>query len=169
MPNRPLKRLLLAQKGRCFFCQKKLQDTDASVEHLVASSKGGSNRDDNCVACCKSLNILLGSKPLKEKIRVVLNRKGKCPTRPQKKITKTVPPAPPKATKLPPQSYTQVVANLNKRGNAKPGTVPALKNCIVTSFPKLSLDQADVLVQQLRSRRVILTDGSKVIYAQVIN
>jgi len=37
--------------------------------------------DENCVACCKAVNALLGSMSLKEKIQVVLNQQGqfKCP------------------------------------------------------------------------------------------
>ena len=79
---RPLTRLLFAQGGRCFFCREPLPVTEASVEHLVARAKGGSDVDENCVACCKSLNGLLGSMSLKEKIQVFLNQKDQfqCPT-----------------------------------------------------------------------------------------
>jgi 5-methylcytosine-specific restriction endonuclease McrA len=47
-----LERLLFLQGHRCFFCQQTIPDGEASVEHLVASSNGGGNEDDNCVACC---------------------------------------------------------------------------------------------------------------------
>lgn len=76
MATKPLERLLFAQGGRCFFCAKVLQKDEASVEHLVPSARAGSNADDNCVACCKSLNSLLGSMSLKEKVKVFLNQKG---------------------------------------------------------------------------------------------
>ena len=79
-------------------------------------------------------------------------------------VNKTVPEASAKVTKLPPKCYTEVVANLKKRGRAKPGTVPALKNSIFTSFPKLSPDQIDVLVQELKSGGEISVKGSKVMY-----
>lgn len=81
MATKPIDRLLFAQGGQCFFCLKQLTKQEASVEHLLASSNGGSNSDDNCVVTCKSLNALLGSMTLKEKIKVVLNQKGKfkCP------------------------------------------------------------------------------------------
>src|SRR3954462_11502701 len=83
MPTKPLDRLLFAQGGKCFFCEGSLSQSEASVEHLVASANGGTNSDDNCVACCKALNALLGSKSLKEKVRVVLNQKGqfRCPNK----------------------------------------------------------------------------------------
>ena len=73
MPNRPLTRLLFSQGGLCFFCEKPLPVSDASVEHLVARSNGGTDKDENCVACCKSVNVLLGCRPLKEKLQLVLN------------------------------------------------------------------------------------------------
>ena len=72
---------MFVQGGLCFFCKQPLPKAEASVEHLFASSNGGSNNDENCVACCKSVNALLGSMSLKEKFQVVLNQKGqfKCP------------------------------------------------------------------------------------------
>ncbi len=81
MPIKPLDRLLFAQGGMCFFCNAQLSKADASIEHLVAQANGGSNDDANCVACCKAVNALLGSMSLKEKLRVVLNQKGRfiCP------------------------------------------------------------------------------------------
>ena len=167
MPIKPLTRLLFAQGGLCFFCKKPLSVNDASVEHLVASSNGGPNRDDNCVACCKSLNTLLGSMSLKEKIQVCLNQKGQfqCPNGLQKKFTKTEPQVLSKPARLA-DSYAQVVANLKRRGKAKPSTIEKLKTTISLLFQnKLSQDEVDALVQQLQSRRVIAVAGSKVTYA----
>lgn len=76
-----LDRLLFAQGGQCFFCRKPLPKAEASVEHLNASANGGTNDDGNCVACCKALNHLLGSKSIKEKMQIVLNQRGnfQCP------------------------------------------------------------------------------------------
>ena len=81
MATKPIDRLLFAQGGQCFFCKKVLPKGEASVEHLLASSLAGANSDDNCVVCCKSLNSLLGSMTLKEKVQVILNQRGKfkCP------------------------------------------------------------------------------------------
>jgi hypothetical protein len=165
---KPLTRLLFAQGGRCFFCKASLSVTDASVEHLVARANGGSDRDDNCVVCCKSLNGLLGSMSLKEKIQVFLNQKERfeCPNSLQKKIMKTRPHSSQRATKLVPERYAQVVANLKQRGPAKPQTVPKLKSTIAALFHnKLSPDEVDALVQHLQSRCVIRVAGSKVTYA----
>lgn len=76
-----LDKLLFIQGGKCFFCDGELPRNIASVEHLLPKSLKGNNSDDNCVACCKSINQLLGSMTLKEKLRVLLNQKGeiKCP------------------------------------------------------------------------------------------
>src|SRR5665647_3213554 len=81
MPTKPLDRLMFVQGGICFFCKQPLPKAEASVEHLLASANGGGNSDENCVACCKTVNALLGSMSLKEKFQVVLNQKGqfKCP------------------------------------------------------------------------------------------
>ncbi|HJP95430.1 MAG TPA: HNH endonuclease signature motif containing protein [Pyrinomonadaceae bacterium] len=166
MPNKRLTRLLFAQGGLCFFCKKPLPAVDASVEHLDPRCNGGSNRDENCVACCKSLNALLGSRSLKEKIEVFLNQKGQfeCPNGVQNKVIKKGPPSP-KAAKVP-EYYAKVVANLRQRGDKKPRTVAKLKNTIASLFPdKLAPNQVDGLVQQLQSRQVIFVAGSKVTYA----
>lgn len=165
----PLERLLFAQGGMCFFCKKPLSKTDASVEHLLASSRGGGNQDENCVACCTSLNRLLGSMSLKEKIQVFLNQKGQfeCPNGVQKKVAKNGQ-ASPKAAKVA-ERYTQVVENLQQRGESKPRTIAKLKSTIAAYFQKkLRHDEVNALVQELQSRRVISVAGSKVTYTHEI-
>ncbi len=74
---------MFAQGNQCFFCGKTMSKQEASIEHLVASANGGKNNDENCVACCKALNSLLGKMTLKEKVRVFLNQNGKfkCPNK----------------------------------------------------------------------------------------
>jgi len=81
MPLKPVDRLLFAQGGRCFFCNHPLPITEASVEHLVARANGGHDSDENCVACCLTLNRIFGCMSLKEKLQIVLNQNGKfkCP------------------------------------------------------------------------------------------
>lgn len=167
MPTKPIERLLFAQGGLCFFCKKPLPAHDASVEHLIASANGGSNRDDNCVACCKSLNALLGSMSLKEKIQVVLNQKGqfRCPNGGQKKTAEPKSTEAPKATKVAADRYSQVVGNLEQRGSAKPRTVLKLKSTIGALFQnKLSAEELESLVLQLQDRGVISIAGSKLTY-----
>jgi hypothetical protein len=160
MTSKRLERLLLAQRGRCFFCDKPLPATTATVEHLVAKANGGNDQDGNCVACCKSANQLLGSMSLKEKIQICLSHKGqfKCPNGTAHQVSA-------KKTQFMTECYEKLVANLNQRKTAKPGTVTKLKNTITSLFPKqLSADQVDKLIQQLRNRQVIFVTGSKITY-----
>lgn len=151
------------QGERCFFCEQSIPKGEASVEHLVARANGGVNGDQNCVACCKSLNALLSSHPLKEKLRVVLNQKGrfKCP-RPngviQVAVTTNVHGSP--GGRLAP-----VIADLKKRGPSRPRKVEALRNTINAVFQK-KLTEEDIrsLVAELQSGGyVVVTDG-KVAY-----
>ena len=76
-----LEKLLYLQSEKCFFCGRLLTKAEASVEHLLPKSKGGSNADDNVVACCVTLNRTFGSMPLKEKVRIILEKAGnfQCP------------------------------------------------------------------------------------------
>jgi hypothetical protein len=155
------------QGGECFFCRKQLSETDASIEHLLAKSNGGGNQDENCVACCKSLNALLGSMSVKQKFQTVLNQKGqfRCPNGVQQTVAKTDKVSP-KAAKLFGERCEQVITNLNGRGIAKPATITKLKSTIAALFqPKLRPEYVDALVQELQSRRVILVSGSKVSYS----
>ena len=81
MATTALDRLLFAQGGDCFFCHQALPRGEASVEHLVASTLGGGDNDENCVACCKTLNRLFGRMSLKEKMQLLLKQRGdfQCP------------------------------------------------------------------------------------------
>jgi hypothetical protein len=161
MPTKPIERLLFAQGGLCFFCQQKLSPADASVEHLVATANGGKNGDENTVACCKALNALLGRMSLKEKLRVVLNQKGafKCPNGS---------PKPKKLAGLPDGAYERVIADLQKRGAARPGTVKKLTSTINNLFQKgLSPGQLNVLISKLEAGGVIKVDGTKVSYESI--
>ncbi len=95
----PLQRMMFMQGNLCFFCNRTLPAGEASVEHLVPSSLGGSDHPDNLVACCKSLNALFGNITLKEKLRVILRQNGKfaCPNQPKPALGNppAKPPTPP--------------------------------------------------------------------------
>jgi len=167
MPTKPLDRLMFAQGDLCFFCKQPLPKAEASVEHLLASANGGSNSDENCVACCKAVNALLGSMSLKEKFQVVLNQKGlfKCPngTGSTKAAAK---PKAPAIAKPKDDKFAQVVANLKQRGNSKPRKLKTLKSSISSLFPKgLSEAELDGLVQHLQSAGKITVIDNKVTYA----
>lgn len=164
MPTKPIERLIFAQGGLCFFCKKPLSNADASVEHLVASANGGGNRDD------KSLNALLGSMSLKEKIQVVLNQKGqfKCPNgaeRPAGVGASAKSPDVVAVTRPTADKYSQIVANLRQRGDAKPRTVSKLSSTINALYQnKLSKYELTSLLQQLQEGGVIAVSGTKVTY-----
>jgi hypothetical protein len=160
MPTKPIERLLFAQGRLCFFCQQPLEQADASVEHLVATANGGRNSDENTVACCKALNSLLGRKSLKEKLQVILNQKGafKCPNGAGKRRT---------VAELPVGALERVIAYLQKSGTAKPGAVRTLMSSINNLFQKsLSTPQVTMLVDMLKSRSIIIVNGTKVAYPE---
>lgn len=162
---KPIERLLFEQGGLCFFCDKPLQRADASVEHLVASAKGGGDEDDNCVVCCKSLNGILGSKSVKQKLQVIFKQKGdfKCPNGAQKPAAKVKPAKSPLMASLD-DKYSHLVKNLKKRGDTKPGTLPKLKSTIASIFQKSDPDEVEALVQRLQSKNAISIAGSTVTY-----
>jgi len=166
MPTKPLDRLMFVQGGMCFFCKQPLPKTEASVEHLLASANGGSNSDENCVACCKAVNRLLGSMSLKEKFQVVLNQKGqfKCPNGVGSNVA--TPAKAPVATKPDSDKFAAVVANLKQRGNSKPRTLKTLKSTIVSLYPSgLPETELSAIVQQLQSSGKITVAVNKVTYA----
>jgi hypothetical protein len=149
---------MFVQGGLCFFCKQPLSKAEASVEHLFASANGGSNNDENCVACCKSVNALLGSMSLKEKFQVVLNQNGqfKCPNdkRRAKQLSTT-----------PQETLERVVADLKKRGKARPGSVTKLTSTINNLFQKtLNTKQLDAIIERLKADGLVVVDGTKVTY-----
>lgn len=171
MPTKPTDRLLFAQGGVCFFCQAKIPDAEVSVEHLIATANGGGNSDENCVVCCKTLNLLLGRMSLKEKLRVVLNQKGpfKCPNKqaPVAKKSSTTISKPPVATnKSPNDRLSLVIANLRKHGAALPRSPNTLTNTIHTLFAKHPLPSQEVasLISKLQAKGLITITDDKITY-----
>lgn len=47
------KRILDRDQWTCQYCGKPLEGSDATVDHIVPKIEGGSDRDDNLVACCR--------------------------------------------------------------------------------------------------------------------
>ena len=166
MATTPLDRLTFAQGGLCFFCREPLPRSEASVEHLVATANGGNNSDDNCVVCCKSLNRLFGSLPLKEKIRIVLNQNGafKCPNAPARtKVARTpLQAAQPPPRPVPDDALQRVIANLQQR-TGRPRTLKTLTSAIVSL--RVPANEAQRLVTRLRELGIVKVTGTKVEYA----
>ena len=142
MPTQPIDRLLFVQGGACFFCKGHLAKAEASVEHLVAQTHGGSDNDENCVVCCKTLNSLFGRFSLKEKIQIVLNQKGdfRCPRSAQPAAVQTLksavadpalkPALKPPLKPAPREPREAVLEDLRRRGNSRPGKPDRLLNTI---------------------------------------
>lgn len=159
-----LDRLLFLQGGRCFFCDQPMPVGEASVEHLVASANGGAKDDDNCVVCCRSVNLALGSLSIKSKIQAILNHRGnfKCPAQP----TDAGDGGP---NDSPAQSLLDrlnlVVADLVKRGAARPRKIATLRNTINALFQMgLTEQQLNEVVSSLQSRGYLAVEDTKVSY-----
>ena len=156
-----LERLLFLQGNLCFFCQRPIPAGEASIEHLVATSNGGAKDDENCVACCKTVNAALGSLSIKAKLQVVVNQRTgfACP---HAKSPGTI------ANPVEPESehLALVVADLLKRGSARPRKIATLKNTINSVFQnKLSEEELSSFVAGLESRGYVIVQETKVSYA----
>ena len=155
MATTQLDRLMWAQGSRCFFCEQPLPKNEASVEHLWAKANGGTKTDDNCVACCKAVNALLGRMSLKEKFQVVLNQQGKfrCPN--SRASTG-------KATEAP---YRLVVENLKQRGKHAPKTLKTLSSTVSVLLGQNHKGiSPDKVIEQMQATGVALVSGVKVTY-----
>lgn len=173
-----LDRLLFAQGGQCFFCLKPLLKAEASVEHLVASANGGTNDDGNCVACCKALNHLLGSKSIKEKMQIVINQRGnfQCPSYacaqpappPSPAPAATAPKAARQSTNGNPSAIDLVLADLKKRGASRPRKVATLTSTIKALLKQHQKPNTDAeivnLIAELQKRGKVIVTDTKVSY-----
>lgn len=175
-----LDRLLFTQGGLCFFCRRLLPKADASVEHLVASANGGTNDEGNCVACCKTLNHLLGAKSIREKMQVVLNQRGnfQCPAVvAQASCPPPIASAPPTNAGTPkptPQTtanttqtaFDLVVSDLKKRGASRPRKVATLSSTIKALLKSQqrghSDGDVDVVIKELQRRGQLVVEETKV-------
>ena len=157
MPTKPLDRLMFVQGNRCFFCNLPLPKEHASVEHLLASSNGGANSDDNRVACCKGVNALFGSMSLKEKFQVVLNQQGqfRCPND-QPPETQSTPPAA--------DHYAKVIKNLKTRGTSKPRLLKTLTSTIASLLKGQPESEVISVIDRMRAEGIVEVSGTKVAY-----
>jgi hypothetical protein len=168
MPTKPLDRLMFVQGGLCFFCKQPLPKAEASVEHLLAGANGGSSKDENCVACCKAVNALLGSMSLKEKFQVVLNQKGqfKCPNGAGAAISNG---SSAKRESSGSDSslsdhFELVVENLKSRKSAKPTSLKTLASTIRSLKKGMADHEVEAVIEQLKSSAKISLTGEKVNY-----
>lgn len=160
-----LERLLFLQGNRCFFCRDPIPEGEASVEHLVAMSNGGTKEDENCVVCCKAVNAALGNLPIKAKLQAVLNQRSRfaCPrsgAHPDEQVSATT------AHEAQQERIALVVADLQKRGLSRPRRVATLKNTLNSVFQmSLSDPELDALLSSLQSSGYVIVEDTKVSYA----
>lgn len=50
--------------GTCSYCDEKISDENAVIDHVVPKSKGGKNNIENLLPCCWSCNSSKGTKSL---------------------------------------------------------------------------------------------------------
>jgi len=155
-----LERLLFLQGSRCFFCGETIPTGEASIEHLVATSNGGAKDDENCVVCCKAVNTALGHLSVKAKLLAVLNHRGgfACPM-PVESIASST-------EKTNDDRVAIVVADLHKRGSARPRRVTTLKNTMNAAFQmSLSEVELEALLARLLANGYVVVEDTKVSYA----
>jgi hypothetical protein len=66
-----LNALLFNQGGKCFYCDAVLDIQEATVDHVIPQSKGGTNDIDNLVVCCKYANHAFRDYSPKQKLAVI--------------------------------------------------------------------------------------------------
>lgn len=66
-----LNALLFNQGGKCFYCDAILDINEATIEHVIPQSKGGSSHLDNLVVCCKYANHAFRDYSPKQKMTVI--------------------------------------------------------------------------------------------------
>src|SRR5882762_8497922 len=167
MATTPLERLLFLQGGLCFFCGQHLPKAEASVEHLQALASGGTNHDDNCVACCKAVNRALGSMPLKAKLQVVLNQRGafRCPNQ-AKAVPSPKTALPRTAAVQKADALSLVIGNLKQRGASRPRTLRTLTSTIAALLAQhKSTETTASLIQRLKAAGKLSISEGKVTYA----
>jgi len=163
-----IERLLFLQGNLCFFSHHPNPKGEESIEHLSARANGGNNVDENCVACCKSVNAALGSLWIKEKFRAILSHRSGF-TCPRHNASDTSPKAAGSLTaqKIAERLLPEALANLKKRGTKRPAKLTTLRNALGASFPDANTEVIDALLRLLRNRRHVDVKGTKVVYPKL--
>lgn len=73
--------VLRKQNGRCKYCLDRLTMKQATRDHVIPRSKGGSNLDSNIVVACSPCNLTKGSLPVKQFLRLITSPRPGEPTR----------------------------------------------------------------------------------------
>ncbi len=64
--------LYYQQGGKCFYCGKRLNLADATIDHVIPQSMGGSSNEDNLVVCCQAINQLFANAAPKYKLSTLM-------------------------------------------------------------------------------------------------
>lgn len=65
------------QDGKCFYCKKELQFSEAIGDHKIPHSKGGTTDIDNCIITCDGCNQEKGTSSHEEHTMILFSRKQK--------------------------------------------------------------------------------------------
>ncbi|MDD2222821.1 MAG: hypothetical protein PHF42_05205 [Pseudomonas sp.] len=152
-----LAKLIKEQNGLCFFCDKPLSEKDASIEHLVAQSKGENvNAEENLVACCTAINRMLGNMAVKNKINAALQMENDGSSTCLEKI-KTKQNKQQNLRDMEPYIKT-IILNLRKT-TARPRSMQALRNSIACTLRnKVSSKEVREIIKRLVDRKNISID-----------
>jgi hypothetical protein len=75
--NRKVRRAIFRrEKGRCFYCDKRLRAGGWGLDHVVPLALGGDNSSGNAVACCHGCNCAKGEARAEDFLRA-LCRQGR--------------------------------------------------------------------------------------------
>ena len=159
--KRKVAQLLNGQNGVCFFCDEPLFEENASIEHLVARSRSEHSGDsENIVACCITVNRMLGNMTVKNKINAVLGIQDSgslvCPRKISQKQYKQH-----QDFQLM-ELYIKAVIGKLRKTRSRPRLVKSFCNLIVSMFPdQISMEEAYLITTKLVDRRNIYinTDG----------
>lgn len=56
--------------AKCLYCESKLNDGNATADHIIPISRGGNNTQINLVVCCKNCNNERGNMDFNEYLRL---------------------------------------------------------------------------------------------------
>lgn len=57
--------------GICYYCGKRVNKDEATVDHIIPVNKGGTNNADNLVCACSSCNTVKGGNTIYEIIKIL--------------------------------------------------------------------------------------------------
>lgn len=68
-------RILRREAGRCFYCLRRLQRGEWTLDHVVPLARGGADHASNLVACCAACNWTKGLLAAEDFLRRLVQRK----------------------------------------------------------------------------------------------